>query len=120
MSVCPCKRLVNHHGSGAEVMVVTAGLRSSSLNRAGHGLPVVGKQFAQPGDGVRGNAGEHVMEPREWLDAAPLAGSDETAQHGCRFPAAVATEEGPVPAAERDVAVGSFRGSVVDLQLAVL
>jgi hypothetical protein len=29
-------------------------------------------------------------------------------------------KKGPVPAAERNVAVGSFRGAVVDLQLAVL
>ena len=80
----------------------------------------MGKQFAQPGYGVGGNAREHIMEPRERLDAAPLAGSDKAAKHGRRFAAAVTTEEGPVPAAERDVAVGPFRGAVVYLQLAVL
>jgi len=42
--------------------------------------------------------GEHIVEPRERLDAAPRAGSNEAAKHGRRFAAAVATEEGPVPA----------------------
>src|SRR4051794_9720625 len=60
------------------------------------------------------------MEPRERLDAAALAGRDEASQHGRRFAAAVAAEERPVAAAERDVAVGSLRGTVVYLQLAVL
>ena len=46
------------------------------------------------------------MEPRERLDAAPLAGGDETAQHGRRLAAGVASEEGPVTAAQRDIALG--------------
>jgi hypothetical protein len=80
----------------------------------------MGKQLAQPGDSVRGNARQDIVEPRERLDAARLAGSDETAKYGRRFPPAVTTEKGPVPAAESNVAVGSFRGAVVYLQLAVL
>src|SRR5579863_4160308 len=36
-----------------------------------------------------------------------------------RNTAAVAAEEGPVAAAQRDIAVGSFRGAVVNLQLAI-
>src|SRR5438128_11202368 len=60
------------------------------------------------------------MEPRERLDAAPLAGSNEASQYGRRLAAIIAAEEGPVAAAKRDVAVGSFRGAVVYLQLAVL
>jgi len=60
------------------------------------------------------------MEPRERLDPAALAGSNEASQHVRRFAPVVATEKGPVAAAERDVAVGSFCGAVVDLQLAVL
>jgi hypothetical protein len=33
--------------------------------------------------------------------------------------AAVAAKEGPLTAAQRDVAIGPFRGAVVNLQLAV-
>src|SRR5689334_10445606 len=69
---------------------------------------------------MRRDAREHVTEPGKRLDATPLAGSDKTAKHGRRSAATVATEERPVPAAERNVAVGSFRGAVVYLQLAVL
>src|SRR5689334_18119629 len=100
--------------------MVTTGGRGSRVNRAERWFPVVGKQFVQSRDGVRGNAGEHIVEPRERLDAAPLAGSEKASQHGRCLATVVATEERPVAAAERDVAVGSFRGAVVDLQLAVL
>ena len=31
----------------------------------------MGKQFVQPGYGVCGNAGEHIVEPRARLNAAP-------------------------------------------------
>jgi hypothetical protein len=64
--------------------------------------------------------GEHVIEPPERLDAAPLARSNEAARHGRRFATAVAAEERPVAAAERNVPVRSFRGAIVDLQLAAL
>ena len=77
------------HGSGRR-------FRTSRLNRAGRWLPVVGKQFAEPGYRVRGTAREHIMEPRERLDPAPLAGSNGPSQHGRRLAAVVATEKGPV------------------------
>jgi hypothetical protein len=51
---------------------------------------------------------EHVTEPGERLDAGPLAGSDEASQYRRRLTAAVAAEEGPVVAAQRDIAVGPF------------
>jgi hypothetical protein len=73
-------------------------------------LPVVGKQFAQPSDGVHRDAREHIMEPREWLDAAPLAGSDEASQHGCGFAALVAAEKGPVAAAVMLGRLGGKKG----------
>jgi hypothetical protein len=82
-------------------------------------LPVVGKQFAQSGDGVCRDSREHVAEPGKRLDAAPLAGSDEASQHGRRLTTAVAAEEAPVAAPQRDIAVGPFGGAVVNLQLAV-
>ena len=62
-------------------------------------MPVVRKQFAQPGDGVCRDAREHVAEPGKRLDAAPLAGSDEASQHRRRLAAAVAAKEWPVAAA---------------------
>ena len=90
-----------------------------SLGRGSRELPVVGKQFTEPGDRVRGDAREHITEPGKRFDAAPLAGSDEASQHRCRVAAAVAAKEGPVATAQRDIAVGPFRGAVVNLQLAV-
>jgi hypothetical protein len=63
---------------------------------------------------------EHILEPRERLDAASLAGNHKTAKHGHRSATGVAAKEGPVAKAERNVAVGSFRGAVVDVPLAFL
>jgi len=95
------------------------GFSSLGLSRAGHRLPVVGKQFAQPGDGLLRNAREHILEPGKRLDATPLAGTDEASQHRGRLASSVASEEGPIAPAQRDIAVGPFRGAVIDLQLAV-
>src|SRR6516162_853472 len=89
------------------------------LGRGSRRLPVVGKQFAQPGDGVRRHAREHVTEPGKRLDAAPLAGSNEAPQHRRRFAAAVAAKEGPVAAAQCDVAISPFWSAVINPQLAV-
>ena len=90
-----CKRLVNNRRSGGELMVVTAGFAVKP--EPGRSLiSSCGEQLAQPGDAVRGNARQHIVEPRERLDAAPLAGSDETAKHGRRFAAAVALYSYPV------------------------
>ena len=80
---------------------------------------MVGKQFAQPSDGVRRDAREHVTEPGKRLDAAPLAGSNEAPQHRRRFAAAVAAKECPVGAAQGDIAISPFRSAVINLQLAV-
>ncbi len=71
------------------------------LNLAGS--PVVRKQFAQPGDGVRRDTREDIAEPGEWFDAAPLAGSNEASQHRRRLAAGVAAKECPVAAAHRDI-----------------
>src|SRR5947209_17841067 len=89
------KRLVNRWQGAVLGVWYRYGL---SLGRASHGLPVVGKQLAQPGDGVCRDAREHVAEPGKRLDAAPLAGSNEAPQHGRRLTAAVAAEECPVAA----------------------
>ncbi len=95
-------------------------LERSNCRKVVERLPVVRKQLAQAGDGVRRDAREHVPEPGKGLDAATLAGSNETSQHRCRLATAVAAEEGPVAAAQRDVAIGAFGGAVVNLQFAVL
>ena len=93
--------------------------RILGLRRCSRRLPVVGKQLTEPGDGVRRNAREHVLEPGKRLDAAPFAGSDEASQHSRRLAAAVAAEKCPIAAAQRDIAVRPFRSAVVNLQLAV-
>src|SRR6516164_1933271 len=90
-----------------------------SLGRGSRPLPLVGKQFARPGDGMRRDAREHVREPGERLDAAPIAGSNEAPQNRRRFAAAIAAKECPVAAAQRDIAIGPFRSAVINLQLAV-
>jgi hypothetical protein len=64
---------------------------------------------------MRRNAREHILEPSERLDAAALAGRDEASQHGGRLSAAVASKKRPIATAERNVAVGSFRGAVINL-----
>src|SRR5438067_2258184 len=64
------------------------------------------KQFSEASDGVRRDAREHVAEPGKRLDAAPFAGSNEASQHRRCLTAAVAAEECPVAAANRDIALG--------------
>ena len=59
-----------------------------SLGPGSRGLPVVGKQFVQPGDGVRRGTREDVAEPGKRFNAATLAGGDEAPQHGRRSAAA--------------------------------
>ena len=72
----------------------------------------MGKQFAQSGDGVRRDAREYIPEPGKRLDIAALARGDEAPQYCRSLAASVAPEESPVAAAQRDVAVGPFRGAV--------
>ena len=60
-----------------------------------------------------------MPKPGKRLDTAPLAGGNKASQHCRRLTAGVAAEEGPVATAQGDVAVGPFRGAVVDLQVAV-
>src|SRR4051794_31243146 len=83
-------------------------------------LPVLRQQFTKPGDGVRRDAREYVLQPGKRLDTAPLAGSDEASPYRRRLAASVTAEEGPVAAAQGNVAVGPFRGTVVNFQFAVL
>ena len=64
--------------------------------------PVVGKQFTEPGDGMRRDAREHIAELGKRLDAAALAERDEGSQHGRRFATSIAAEKGPVAAPERN------------------
>jgi len=49
------------------------------LSIGGWGLPVGGKQFVQPGNGVRRDVRERIAEPGKQLDAEPFEGSDEAA-----------------------------------------
>src|SRR5438874_1873706 len=65
------------------------------------------------------DAREHVAEPGRRLDIAALAGGDEASQHRRGLSASVAPEKGPVAPAQRDVAIGPLRGTVVNFQLAV-
>src|ERR1700680_974898 len=111
------KRLVNRGASA----VRSSGIDESlSWSLGSERLPVVRQEFIQAVDGVRRDAREHIVKPGERLNAAPFAGSDKASQHCRRLAALVAAEEGPVTAAERDVPVGPFGSTVVDLQLAVV
>ena len=69
---------------------------------------------------MRRDARGDVAEPGERLDAGPLAGGDEAPQNRRRPATAVAAEEDPVAPAQGDIAVGPFRGAVINLQLAVV
>src|SRR5690348_3754322 len=82
------------------------------------GVPVVGKEFGEPRDGMVRNAREHVFEPGEGIDTGSLAGGHEAPQHGRRPAAFVAAKEHPVAAANGDAANGSLGAIIVDLKMA--
>src|SRR5437588_1025779 len=70
-------------------------------------------------DGVLRDTREHVTKLGERFHMAALAAGDETPQDRRRLTPVVAAEKRPVAAANRDVAVGTLGGSVVDFQFAV-
>jgi len=69
-------------------------------------LPAVGQEFRQAADGDGGDAGQHVAEVVERIDAVPLAGGDEAEQDRTGGPAVVAAAEQPVFSAQGDPAFG--------------
>jgi hypothetical protein len=61
-----------------------------------------------------GDAAENIPEPRKRIDLYQFAGSDEAAQHRCRFAPVVAAEEGPVVASDREAPQRSLGGIVIE------
>jgi hypothetical protein len=78
------------------------------------GGPAVRQQFVELLDGVRSDAGEDVLKPRERVDLRQLAGRHEASQHGHGLAAAVASYERPVVPADRDSAQRPLGVVVVD------
>ena len=77
------------------------------------------QEFAQPGDGMVGDASQDVFEPSIGIDAGALTGGHEAPQHCGRLAVLVAAKEHPVIAADRHTADGALGGVVVDLQVPV-
>src|SRR5512147_2050244 len=69
---------------------------------------------------MRGDAGEHVAQPGERVDAVQLAGLDQTIDGGGTLSAGIRTGEEPIFPAEGDAADGVFGAVVVDLEPAVV
>ena len=79
-----------------------------------------GEEFVDAVDGMRGDAGEHVAQPGERVDAVQLAGLDQTIDGGGTLSAGIRTGEEPIFPAEGDAADGVFGAVVVDLEPAVV
>ena len=69
---------------------------------------------------MRRDARQHIAEPGERLDRIAFARCDEAHQYGGRSTAGIPAKKCPVVTANRDVAVGPFRGAVVALQITFL
>ena len=78
------------------------------------------QKVVELGDRIIGDALEHIAEPGERINAEKLAGSDKAAEHGCGLTSVIATEEGPVVAADGNAAQSPLGGVVVDGQIAVV
>ena len=72
------------------------------MRLAGLGGPVPGEEFVDAVDGMRGDAGEHVAQPGERVDAVQLAGLDQTIDGGGTLSAGIRTGEEPIFPAEGD------------------
>jgi hypothetical protein len=89
------------------------------LRLADAGGPAPAEEFVDAVDGMRGDAGEHVAQPGERVDAVQLAGLDQTIDGGGTLSAGVRSREQPILPAEGDAADGVFGAVVVDLQPAI-
>ena len=54
-----------------------------------------GQEFVEPADGVIGDAGEYVGEPRLRIDVVEATGLDERISDGCALATSVRTAEQP-------------------------
>ena len=68
------------------------------------------QEFDQPANGMPGNAGQNVLQPSERVDSVSLAGGYEAPQHCGGVAAVVATEKGPVVAADGHTSDGALGG----------
>lgn len=57
------------------------------------------QKLIEAGHGMRGDAGEHILEPCEGLYFDQLTGGHKAAQNSRRPAAAIAAKKGPVAAA---------------------
>ena len=62
------------------------------------GFPLVRQQLGELGDGVCGDARQHILEPSVRIDSHALTRGYETAQYRRRVAAPVAAKEDPVVA----------------------
>ena len=82
------------------------------------------QQFIKAAHGMFGDAAEHISEPGKRVGFRKFAGRNEAAQHSRGLAAVVAAEEGPVAAANSNVAIACsvaplspYRGSEPATQL---
>jgi hypothetical protein len=57
--------------------------------------PLVRQRFAEPFDGMVGDAAENIAEPCRRIDLHQLAGGDKAAQYRRRPASVIAAEESP-------------------------
>lgn len=75
-------------------------------------LPLPRQQFVQAGDGKIGDSGEHIGEPRFWVDVVEAAGRDDGEHDGGSIGPTLGTGEGPVSTAECNSSQSAL-GSIV-------
>ncbi len=63
-------------------------------------FPFPRQQFVQAGDGKVGDAGEHIGEPRLWVDVVETASRDDGEHDGGSIGPTLGTGEGPVSTPE--------------------
>src|ERR1035437_7532701 len=73
------------------------------------GGPAVRQQFVELLDGMRSDAGEHVLKPCERVHFRQFAGCHEASQYRHGLAAAITAYESPVVPADRDTAQRSLR-----------
>src|ERR1035437_9374089 len=78
------------------------------------GGPAVRQQFVELLDGMRSDAGEHVLKPCERVHVRQFAGCREASQDGHGLATAVASYERPVVPADRDAPQRPLRVVVID------
>ena len=75
--------------------------------------PAMRQQFFEALERMIGDTAEHIAEPRKRINLNQFAGSNEAAEHRCRFASRVTAKERPVASSDRPAPQRTL-GAVVD------